>query len=542
MAEFDLRVGDGAQPRPRIAPLPTGRAAFIGRTLRGPVDRPTLVRSFAEFQQEFGGLWQPSTLAYAVEQFFDSGGREALVVRVANGARGATLALPSGRDARLLLRAVRPGTREFLRACVDYDNLPAGDPDSFNLTIQRVRTQGSMHVEDQEIHRALSVSPGSARNVAAILAGSALVRIAGTVPAARPDRTIDEASGLATGYVHSSADGDDGAELCDYDLIGSPQSRSGLFALGDEHYFNFLCIPPLSRERDLGSAALLVAARFCRDRRATLLLDPPAAWGSAEEAIAGVSTWEFSSDAAAMYFPRLLAYDRLRGRFERFAPCGAVAGMLARRDAQAPVWQEEAGGAEPVLRPGHKSACAVSDAERHRLWASGINVLQSVRAPTRHPLRARTLAPGGAADGRDLAQLRTTQFVLNSIERGTRWAAAADAPADAARRVEAEVREFLGDLHRAGAFADRSVEDAFFVICDARVNADGAARDRRFDLLIGLAAARIGEFRTWRIAHTADRSGVRTVTLNRLHDLRFSPEELEWADRLAHRLQSGSRA
>ena len=52
--------------------------------------------SFAEFQHIFGGLWQPSPLGYAVEHFFDNGGREALVVRVVNGARSATLTLSAG--------------------------------------------------------------------------------------------------------------------------------------------------------------------------------------------------------------------------------------------------------------------------------------------------------------------------------------------------------------------------------------------------------------------------------------------------------------
>ena len=60
--------------------------AFVGRTLRGPVNRAVAVHSFADFQQEFGGLWQPSPLSYAVEHFFEQGGRQAVIVRVANGA------------------------------------------------------------------------------------------------------------------------------------------------------------------------------------------------------------------------------------------------------------------------------------------------------------------------------------------------------------------------------------------------------------------------------------------------------------------------
>ncbi len=148
-----LWLGEERRPQPSIARLATGRAAFVGRTLRGPVDQPILVASFAQFQSLFGGLWQPSPLAYAVEQFFDNGGREAYVVRVANGAHGVTVTLPGADGSALRLRALRPGTREFLRVCIDYDNLPGDDADAFNLTVQRVRAQGSLHVEDQEIHR-----------------------------------------------------------------------------------------------------------------------------------------------------------------------------------------------------------------------------------------------------------------------------------------------------------------------------------------------------------------------------------------------------
>jgi len=83
-----------------IERVPTAVAAFIGRTLKGPVNQALSVRSFNEFQQHFGGLWQPSTLAYAVEQFFENGGREARIVRVTNGARPPTLTLPAGRAAR----------------------------------------------------------------------------------------------------------------------------------------------------------------------------------------------------------------------------------------------------------------------------------------------------------------------------------------------------------------------------------------------------------------------------------------------------------
>ena len=69
-----------------IERVPTGIAAFVGRTLKGPVNQPVPVSSFPEFQQVFGGLWQPSTLSYALEQFFENGGRRAFDI----GAHAAT--------------------------------------------------------------------------------------------------------------------------------------------------------------------------------------------------------------------------------------------------------------------------------------------------------------------------------------------------------------------------------------------------------------------------------------------------------------------
>jgi hypothetical protein len=135
-----------------IERVPTGIAAFLGRTLKGPVNQPLSVRSFGEFQQHFGGLWQPSTLSYAVEHFFENGGREAYIVRVVNGARPPTLTLPAYAGA-LQLIAVNPGSREYLRASVDYDGISVAEPDRFNLVVQRVRAAGSELVEDQEIYR-----------------------------------------------------------------------------------------------------------------------------------------------------------------------------------------------------------------------------------------------------------------------------------------------------------------------------------------------------------------------------------------------------
>ncbi len=270
-----------------IARLPTATTGFVGRTLRGPVNRPVRIRNYADFQQVFGGLWQPSTLSYAVEQFFDNGGREAVVVRVANGGTPATISLPCG-DGTLTLEALSPGSREVLRASIDYDNIGANEDDRFNLVVQRVRTLGSEHIEDQEIFRRLSIVAGTTRHVVNALQESTLVRVRGAVPASRPERTFRAGARHPIGYVDSNPDGTDGAPLTDYDLIGSAERGTGLFALKAVEDLHFLCIPPPARDRDVGPSVLLVAAQFCRDRRALLVVDPPSSWENSDAALQGL--------------------------------------------------------------------------------------------------------------------------------------------------------------------------------------------------------------------------------------------------------------
>ncbi|MGN6452501.1 MAG: hypothetical protein ACTHL7_05425 [Steroidobacteraceae bacterium] len=508
-----------------IERVPTAVAAFIGRTLKGPVNQALTVRNFNEFQQHFGGLWQPSTVAYAVEQFFENGGREARIVRVANGARPPTVTLPAGRGA-LRLAALNPGSREYLRASVDYDGLTATEQERFNLVVQRVRTAGSELVEDQEIYRRLSVAPASGRFVADVLLESRLVRVLGDLPAQRPDRSASGPGGVAIGYTLSNPDGDDGAPLTDYDIIGAGGSGTGLFAFGGAAGFNLLCIPPLARDRDVGLSTLLVAARVCREHHALLLVDPPAAWNSARAVLEGLRTWPFRSDSAAMYFPRVQAFDRLRGRVETFAACGAAAGMIARSDEIWPVWAA-AESEEAILRPGLRPAVTVSEADRLRLAQAGVNTLLSVRTSPANGISPRTLAAGsgGASDWRYLSARRLALFVAASIEQGTRWVLLEHNGPATWKRAQGLVESFLVELAAQGAFAGAAAEESHFVIADERVNRPQTLAEGKFNLLFGFATSKPGEFDTWLVTHRAGASRVRPVSVNRSAT---SKQRVEW--------------
>ena len=508
-----------------IERVPTGIAAFVGRTLKGPVNHPVPVSSFVEFQQIFGGLWQPSTLSYALEQFFENGGRQALVVRVANSARPPTITLPAS-GAALRLIALNPGSREYLRASVDYDGIGDGEPDRFNLVVQRVRSAASELIEDQEIFRRVSVLPDSGRFVTEILLESRLLRVTGSVPARRPDRSVSGPYSAVIGYAVSNPDGDDGAPLTDYDLIGSAMEGTGLFALKGVPCFNLLCIPPLTRDSDVGLSTLLVAAKFCRDRQALLVVDPPSAWLSARTALDSLRVWPFRSDSAVMFFPRVQAFDRLRGRIETFASCGAAAGMIARSDESWPVWTAVE-GEESILRPGLRPAVPVTDSDRKRLAQAGVNTLMSVRTNVRAAISPRTLAAGGCgnSDWKYLSARRLSLFIAASIEQGTRWVTLEHNGPATWERARSLAQGFLDALAEQGAFIGTSPDESHFVIGDERVNRPSLVAEGKFNLLYGFATSKPGEFDTWLVTHQAGSSRVRPVSVNRATT---SKHRVEW--------------
>jgi hypothetical protein len=467
-------------------------------------------------------------LSYAIEQYFENGGRVAIVIRVANDARPPTLTLPAGAG-RLRLRALAPGSREYLRASVDYDGIGTNEPDRFNLVLQRVRSHGSEQIEDQEIFRRLSVLPDSGRFVADALTESRLARVSLPVPDARPDRTPAQASGAVIGYVMSNPDGDDGAALTDYDVIGSEQNGTGLFALAAVPEFNLLCVPPLTRDQDVGLATLLVATRICRERHAMLLVDPPSSWSDPQAALDGLREWPFRSEDAAMFFPRVAAYDRLRGRFEVFGSAAAAAGLIARWDEAWPVWAA-AEGDDSALRPGLKLATMVLDSERLKLASQGINVLSTVRLPPGLAASPRTLAAGNAAasDWRYLSSRRLALFIMASIERGTRWMMFERNAAPLWARARGQVSAFLEALYQEGAFVGATVEESYFVICDERINGPEHIATGRVNLLFGFAASRPGEFHACLVSHAGGASRARPVTVNRLAKLSAQmTEEIE---------------
>ena len=65
-----------------ITGVATSITAFIGRARRGPTDTAVTINSYADFERIFGGLWNDSSLSFAVRDFYLNGGSQAIIVRL----------------------------------------------------------------------------------------------------------------------------------------------------------------------------------------------------------------------------------------------------------------------------------------------------------------------------------------------------------------------------------------------------------------------------------------------------------------------------
>ena len=69
-------------------------AAFIGPTVTGPIEQPTIVTSFGEYTRKFGRTFTSGSTSVeyftslAVKNYFDQGGSTALITRVVSGSSG----------------------------------------------------------------------------------------------------------------------------------------------------------------------------------------------------------------------------------------------------------------------------------------------------------------------------------------------------------------------------------------------------------------------------------------------------------------------
>lgn len=490
-----------------IVGVATSITAFVGRALRGPVNRPVRVQSFAEFERLFGGLWASSGMSYAVQHFFLNGGGDALIVRVvhsgdvtpANNAAAAT-----GATDGLDLTAANPGEwGNRLRVTIDHNTRDPADTTLFNLIVEEMDGTGpNANAIASEAFRNVSVATTSPRFVQTVLAAeSVFVRIT-AVPNTRPAAT----SFFLTG-------GQDGIAPTAAELQGVSANKTGLFALEDADLFNLLCLPPVTPDGNVDPAVYTAALAYCKQRRAMLIVDPPTSWANptAVESDANNPAGFIAplrDENAILYFPRVRMADPLQeNRLASFAPCGVMAGVIARTDAQRGVWKAPA-GQDATLVGVRELAYKMTDGENGRINPLGVNALRAFPVTGNVAWGARTLegADRLASEWKYIPVRRLALFIEESLFRGTQWVVFEPNDEPLWAQIRLNVGAFMQDLFRQGAFQGSSPREAFFVRCDRTTTTQSDIDRGIVNIHVGFAPLKPAEFVVIRIQQIAGQS------------------------------------
>jgi phage tail sheath protein FI len=518
-----------------ITGVATSITAFVGRTLYGPVDKAVMINSYGDFERVFGGLWTGGTLGFAVSDFFQNGGGQAIIVRLYNPETG-NGANPTKSKIKLgafrFVAADEGSWGANLRAQIDTtvstdvaQQMGLATADLFNLTLTELDASGN--VVARELFRNLTVKD-SARRIDNVLASqSNLLRWDGTWPpnplpaaavgvddvtaaervlaaanAVTPPVPADVANAqqaLATAKTAVTAS--DGLRLTMADNFspnGAQANKRGLYALEQAPLFNLLCIPPYTTSNDVEPALIPAAASYCEQRRAMLIVDPPSAWNSVaavqtQFAANGVGT---TSRNAALFFPRIREPNLLHGgQIEDFAPCGAVAGVMARTDAARGVWKAPA-GIDATLTGVSELPVILTDAENGQLNPLGVNCLRAFPVVGNVVWGARTLrgADQLADEYKYISVRRTALYIEESLYRGLQWAVFEPNDEPLWAQIRLNVGGFMQTMFRQGAFQGTSPRDAYFVKCDKEITTPDDVNLGVVNVVVGFAPLKPAEF------------------------------------------------
>ena len=497
-----------------ITGVATSITAFVGRTRRGPTNEPRTINSFGDFERIYGGLWNESSLGYAVRDFYRNGGSQAIIVRL-HAADATTAELT--RSVKLM--AASPGSwGNTLRVRVEHDTqLPevasqrlTVDPsepitpgDVFNLIVRDTKTGAT------ETFLNLTVKDSLRRINQVLERESSLIRAEDPTAQQQipdkhdppvptdPDKTRDkiwENDELSTGMSNL---GIDGGDLTTPIFTGDRANKKGLYQLEKVDLFNILCIPPYTAEGNADQGVITEGATYCEERRAFLLIDPPTGWtdkDNAKEGInAGIGT---RSKNAAVFFPRFMQPNPLRDdQMEERVPCGAVAGVFARTDAQRGVWKAPAGLAA-TLAGVPKLSVRLTDPEIGELNPLGVNCLRV--APAAGPVAwgARTLDGDDrlASEWKYIPVRRLALFIEESLYRGTQWVVFEPNDEPLWAQIRLNVGAFMRNLFRQGAFQGASPREAYFVKCDKESTTQNDINLGIVNIVVGFAPLKPAEF------------------------------------------------
>jgi hypothetical protein len=263
--------------------------------------------------------------------------------------------------------------------------------------------------------------------------------------------------------------------------------------------FNLLLLPKATGQLEADRAALWQAASvFCQEQRAFLLIDPKseAEWDTlakveddAKDLRAGLI-----KDHSALYWPRI-KIAATGGTTKTIDPCGSIAGVMARIDANRGVWKAPA-GIEADLRGVAGVQRLISDPENGVLNGEAVNAIRAF--PNGIVCWGTRTMDGFDNSGNDdykyVPIRRLALYVEESLYRGLKFAVFEpnDEPLWAQIRLAAGA--FMNNLFRQGAFQGRKASEAYFVKADSETTTQNDINLGIVNVVVGFAPLKPAEF------------------------------------------------
>ncbi|MET8747432.1 phage tail sheath C-terminal domain-containing protein [Streptomyces sp. NPDC004728] len=306
------------------------------------------------------------------------------------------------------------------------------------------------------------------------------------------------------------------------DLKGNTDARTGLAGLETIPEVTMVAVPSLwdmtvdvssgketpALDHAAGVRRMAEVVKHCNELRNRLaILDPPPGQTPAQVG-AFVDTLDSrDSDAAAfttLYYP-WITVPGVDAVERTVPPCGHVAGVWARTDAERGVFKAPA---NQNLRGALKIETLLTDDQHGELNAKGVNCLRDF--PDRGLLVWGARTRSTTRDWRYLNVRRLVSYLSDSIRQSSTWAVFEPNDERLRASLRHSVTSFLTDQWRQGALVGRTPDEAFYVICDDTNNKPETMNDGKVVCDIGVAPVRPAEFVHFTITQIAGQSGTTT--------------------------------
>ena len=202
------------------------------------------------------------------------------------------------------------------------------------------------------------------------------------------------------------------------------------------------------------------------------------------------------TDHGAIYYPWPELPDPLNnGNLRAFPPCGVIAGLYARTDSNRGVWKSPA-GTEATLAGVQAFEYMLNNGENGILNPLGVNCLRFFPTYGFVSWGARTLrgSDDAGSEYKYVAVRRTALFLEESLLRGLQWAVFEPNDEPLWAQIRLNVRAFMQDLFRKGAFQGKTPNDAFFVKCDNETTTQEDIDHGIVNVVVGFAPLKPAEF------------------------------------------------